>query len=231
MTDDEKREQEEVTQDPLQTYKEENPDEVAHEEKTHEVETHEVETHEVETHEVETPPPRTVHEKETIHEVRYVEPPEEKNGKLKIIGVIVLIILLLVVAAFATLNVSIYAPISGATYPYTTTYNVWFPLGKTVEVGGMNMVALSTADEMLISVDGVTEKIDVGENKLISEKRAVIRTLGQTVVDTNFQIYLNYRGLTDQRTANFFLSMRTSQQVPEPILKLLIPRDIQAVPA
>ncbi|MBR1369835.1 hypothetical protein RJ53_10240 [Methanocalculus chunghsingensis] len=226
MTDDEKKEQE-ITPDPLQTYKEETPDEVAHEEVTHEEK-----THEVETHEIETPPPQPVHEKETIHEIRYVEPPEEKkNGKLKIIAVIVLIILLLVVAAFATLNVSIYAPVSGATYPYTTTYNVWFPLGKTVEVGGMNMVALSTADEMLISVDGVTEKIDVGENKLISEKRAVVRTLGQTVVDTNFQIYLNYRGLTDQRTANFFLSMRTSQQVPEPILKLLIPRDIQAVPA
>jgi len=211
MTDDEKKEQEEVTQDPLQTYKEETPDEV--------------------THEVETPPPQTVHEKETIHEVRYVEPPEEKNGKLKIIGVVVLILLLLVVAAFATLNVSIYAPVSGAAYPYTTTYNVWFPLGKTVEVAGMDMVALSTADEMLISVDGVTEKIDVGENKLISERRAVVKTLGQTVVDTNFQIYLNYRGLSDQRTANFFLSVRTSQQVPQYILSLLIPREIQAVPA
>ncbi|MCP1716160.1 hypothetical protein J2T58_002035 [Methanocalculus alkaliphilus] len=226
MTDDEKREQEGVRQDPLQAYKEETPDDVAHEEVTQGEK-----THEVETHEIETPPPQTVHEKETIHEVRYVEPPETKNGNLKIIGVIILILLLLIVAAFATLNVSIYAPVSGATYPYTTTYDVWFPLGKTVEVAGMDMVALSTADEMLISVDGVTEKIEVGENKLISEKRAVVKTLGQTIFDTNFQIYLNYRGVSDPRTANFFLSVRTSEQVPEPVIKLLIPREIQAVPA
>lgn len=208
MTDDEKKEQE-ITQDPLHTPEEKAPEVVT----------------------PPPPPPQTVHEKETIHEVRYVEPPEKKNGKLRIIGVILLIILLLVVASFATLNVSIHAPINGTAYPYTTTYNVWFPLGKTVEVGGMDMVALSTADEMLIDVDGDTTKIEVGEEKLISEKRAVVRTLGQTVVDTNFKIYLTYRGLSDPRTGNFFLSVRTSQQVPEPIVKLLIPREIQAVPA
>jgi len=83
----------------------------------------------------------------------------------------------------------------------------------------------------LISVDGQTEKLDVGENKLISEKRAVVKTLGITVVDTNFQIYLTYRGLSDQETANFFLAVRTSEQVPQFIVNLLLPKNIQAVPA
>ncbi len=208
MTDDEmKKEEPEVTQDPLNTPA--STPEPA-------------------------PAPQVSHEKETIHEIRYMEKPEEKKkkgSKLKIIGVLLLIILIGVIAVFATLNVTMYAPVEGQTYPYTTTYNVWFPLGKTVTVGGIDMVALSTQDEMMIAVGGQTEKLDVGENKLISEKRAVVKTLGITVVDTNFQIYLTYRGLSDPATANFHLAVRTSKQVPQFIVNLLLPKEISAVPA
>lgn len=223
MTDDEmKKEEPEVTQDPL----------TAPEEKAAPApEAKPVPTPEEKP--VTAPEPTVSHEKETIHEIRYMEKPEEKkkSNKLKIIGVLFLILLIGVVAVFATLNVTIYAPIEGATYPYTTTYNVWFPLGKAVTVGGIDMVALSTQDEMMIAVDGETEKLDVGENKLISERRAIVKTLGITVVDTNFQIYLTYRGLSDQATANFYLAVRTSQQVPQFIVNLLLPKNIQAVPA
>ena len=221
MTDDEmKKEEPEVTQDPL-TAPEEKPAPVP-EEKPKPA---------PEEKPVTAPKPTVSHEKETIHEIRYKDKPEKKSSKLKIIGVLILILLIGAVAVFATLNVTMYAPVEGQTYPYTTTYDVWFPLGKTVNVGGIDMVALSTQDEMLISVDGQTEKLDVGENKLISEKRAVVKTLGITVVDTNFQIYLTYRGLSDQATANFYLAVRTSQQVPQFIVNLLLPKNIQAVPA
>lgn len=208
MTDDEKKINEpEVTQDPLNT-----PASTP----------------------APAPGPQVTHEKETIHEIRYMEKNQEKKkkgSKLKIIGVLFLILLIGVIAVFATLNVTMYAPIQGANYPYTTTYNVWFPLGKTVTVGGIDMVALSTQDEMMIAVGGQTQKLVVGEDKLISERRAVVKTLGITVVDTNFQIYLTYRGLSDPATANFFLAVRTSQQVPQFIVNLLLPKDIQAVPA
>ncbi len=186
MTDDEKTKEEEVpVQDPLSPPPSARPE----------------------------PSPQVTREKETIHEIRYMEP-EKKSGKLKIIGVLVLILIVGVVAAFATMNVTIYGPLPDATYPYTTTYDVWFPLGKTVTVGGMDMVALSTADEMLISVAGETHKMEVGEEKLISERRAVVKTLGFTIVDTNFQIFMNFRGLSDPATANFHLAIRTSEQVP-----------------
>ncbi|MCQ1537519.1 hypothetical protein FTO68_00725 [Methanocalculus taiwanensis] len=208
MTDDEKKiEEPEVTQDPLNAPVEKP---------------------------AAAPPPQATHEKETIHEIRYMEKPEEKkkkSSKLKIIGVLVLILLIGVIAIFATLNVTMYAPVQGQSYPYTTTYNVWFPLGKTVTVGGIDMVALSTQDEMMIAVDGQTQKLVVGEDKLISERRAVVKTLGITVIDTNFQIYLTYRGLSDPQTANFFLAVRTSKQVPQFIVNLLIPKEISAVPA
>ncbi len=215
MTDDEmKKEEPEVTQDPL-TAPASTPAPAAEEKPKP------------------APEPTVKHEKETIHEIRYMEKPEKKkkSNKLKIIGVLILIILIGVIAVFATLNVTMYAPVEGQTYPYTTTYNVWFPLGKTVNVGGIDMVALSTEDEMLIAVDGQTEKLDVGEDKLISERRAIVKTLGITVVDTNFKIYLTYRGLSDQATANFNLAVRTSQQVPQFIVNLLLPNNIQAVPA
>ncbi|MCP1661664.1 MULTISPECIES: hypothetical protein [Methanocalculus] len=177
------------------------------------------------------PSPQVTRERETIHEIRYMEPEKKKKSRLKTLGILLVILLIGVVAVVATLNVVIYPPVDGATYPYTTTYDVWFPLGKAVTVGGIDMVALSTEDEMMIAVDGATEKLEVGENKLISERRAVVKTFGLTVVDTNFQIYLNYRGLSDPRTANFHLAVRTSEQVPQFIVGMLLPRDIQAVPA
>jgi len=136
MTDDEKKTEEpEVTQDPL-TSPEEKP--------------------------APAPEPTVSHEKETIHEIRYMDKPvKKKSSKLKIIGVLILILLIGAVAVFATLNVTMYAPVEGQTYPYTTTYDVWFPLGKTVNVGGIDMVALSTQDEMLIPTLPLTRNICV----------------------------------------------------------------------
>ncbi|MCC7566373.1 MAG: hypothetical protein KO206_08880 [Methanomicrobiaceae archaeon] len=176
--------------------------------------------------------PAPAPERETVREIRYVEKPEpERKGRLRTIGLVVLVLVLVVVAALATLSVAINNPWPAAVYPYTTTYEVWFPLGEPVDVAGTRMIALSIDDEMLISVNGETEKLIVGQDKMISERRAIIRMLGATVVDTNFQIFLNYRGKADQNTAHFYLMVKTSEQVPQFIINYLLPRDIRAVPA
>jgi hypothetical protein len=70
----------------------------------------------------------------------------------------------------------------------------------------------------------------VGENRVISERRAVITTLGAiTLLDTHFQINLKYKGERDNR-AYFDMAVHTSQQVPDILLRQLLPKEIDATP-
>jgi len=70
----------------------------------------------------------------------------------------------------------------------------------------------------------------VGEERVISERRAVITTLGViNLMDTNFRINLKYKGNRDN-LAYFDMAIHTSQQVPDILLTQLIPAEIHAQP-
>jgi hypothetical protein len=70
----------------------------------------------------------------------------------------------------------------------------------------------------------------VGETRGISERRAVITTLGViTLLDTHFQIDLVYKGERDNR-AYFDMAVHTSQQVPDFLIRQLLPNEIDATP-
>jgi hypothetical protein len=58
----------------------------------------------------------------------------------------------------------------------------------------------------------------------------VITTLGAiTLMDTNFKINLKYKGERDNR-AYFDMAVHTSKQVPDMLLKQLLPAEIDARP-
>jgi hypothetical protein len=146
-----------------------------------------------------------------------------------ILGLVVLVIILLAIAWF-TLNVSISAATPGLALPFTTTYAVTFPEGQTINVGNSQIAVLSYQNELISSVDGDRQKLVVGEDRVIAQRRAVITTLGKiTLLDTNFQITLKYKGERDNQ-AYFDMAVHTSQQVPDILLKQLLPPEIHATP-
>lgn len=68
----------------------------------------------------------------------------------------------------------------------------------------------------------------IGEDRVITERRAVITTLGAvTLVDTNFQMNLTYKGDRDNR-AYFDMAVHTSTQVPDLLLRKMLPSEIDA---
>jgi hypothetical protein len=70
----------------------------------------------------------------------------------------------------------------------------------------------------------------VGEDRVISERRAIITTLGAvTLLDTHFQINLTYKG-ENQNRAYFDMAIHTSQQVPDVLLRRLLPPEMEAQP-
>jgi hypothetical protein len=151
------------------------------------------------------------------------------SGITILLGVILLVIIL-IAAAFLTLNVTTTTVAPGFSMPFTTNYGVSFPEGQTITIGNTHINVLSNQGLIITDIDGDKQNMVVGETRGISERRAVITTLGViTLLDTHFQIDLVYKGERDNR-AYFDMAVHTSQQVPDFLIRQLLPNEIDATP-
>jgi len=156
--------------------------------------------------------------------------PVKKGGKKKIVLGLLGLLLLLAAAAALTLDVEIGNPTPGAIYPYMTTYNAWFPDGEPVTAGNVRMMVLSYDNELILDANGNREKLVIGQEREVAEHHASVKVFGVTLLSTDFKMLMKYRGPVEGK-ANFFLSVKTSRQVPEFVVGLLLPKEIQAQPA
>lgn len=167
--------------------------------------------------------------KQGLEEGRARERRKGGSGLTILLTLIVLVILLAVVA-FLTLSVNVSTVTPGSALPFTTKYAVSFPEGQTITIGNTHINVLSYQNELISDIDGDRQKLVVGEDRVISERRAIITTLGAvTLLDTHFQINLTYKG-ENQNRAYFDMAIHTSQQVPDFLLRRLLPPEIEAQP-
>ncbi|MCK9581507.1 MAG: hypothetical protein M0Q92_13815 [Methanoregula sp.] len=156
--------------------------------------------------------------------------PEGMGTGAKIVIGLVVILIIAALLAVLTLSVSVTDVSTNYALPYTTTYSVTFPEGQPIAIGNSQMTVLSFDDELISDIDGNRQKLVDGEDRVINERRAIVTTLGVIkLMDTNFQVNLKYKGNRDN-LAYFDMAIHTSQQVPEVLLKQLLPREIQATP-
>lgn len=102
-----------------------------------------------------------------------------------VISLIVLAIVIAVVAWFSV-NVTVTNVTPGNALPFTTNYGVSFPEGQAITIGNTHSCVLSYQNEIISDIDGDRQKLVVGEDRIIGERRAVITTLGTTtLMDTN----------------------------------------------
>ena len=114
--------------------------------------------------------------------------------------------------------------------PFSSKYSVTFPIGQQVTIGNTHITVLTYQNELLSNIDGDQQKLLEGQDRTTQERRAVVTTLGAvTLVDTNFQIDLQYQGQRDN-LAYFNLIIYTSKQVPDILLRMLLPSSINASP-
>ncbi|MCX6693713.1 MAG: hypothetical protein NT074_04060 [Methanomicrobiales archaeon] len=150
--------------------------------------------------------------------------------RVLIIGGVVLAFVLLGAVAWLTLTVVPALPADvGVSYPYRTTYHVVFPIGKEILIGGVPIIALQSGDAIVLSIGGTQENISIGESATITERRAVVQTLGTEVFSTNYRIDGTYLGMEGDRAA-FSLALQTSRQVPAFLLSWVLPPQIEARP-
>ena len=168
--------------------------------------------------------------KQAIEQEREQQKKKGMGTGIKIAVSLIVLVIIVAVVALVTLSVSVMDTAPGASLPFTTNYGVTFPEGQTITIGNTHIIVLSYQNEIISDIDGEREKLVVGEDRVISERRAVITTLGVlTLMDTKFQINLKYKGNRDN-VAYFDMAVHTSRQVPDYLLSKLLPAEIDARP-
>jgi hypothetical protein len=168
--------------------------------------------------------------KEGLEQEHAQQKSKGRGSGVKIILGILLLVIILIAAALLTLNVTVSNVAPGLSMPFTTNYGVSFPEGQTITIGNTHIIVLSNQGLIITDIDGDKQNMVVGEDRVISERRAVITTLRViTLLDTHFQINLKYKGERDNR-AYFDMAVHTSQQVPDILLRQLLPKEIDATP-
>jgi hypothetical protein len=158
--------------------------------------------------------------------------PQEKQGwglGTKILLGIIALVVVVAVLAVVTLTVAVLDSQTGTSFPYTTTYRVSIPDGQPVTMGTTKILVMTYENEVVTEVDGVKEKLVVGQERVISPRYARVSALGVPLMDTDFQITLKYLG-TSGKNALFDMNIKTSRQVPEMVISKLIPPSMGAVP-
>jgi hypothetical protein len=148
----------------------------------------------------------------------------------KILLGIIAIVAVIAVLAIITLTVAVIDSHPGTSFPYSTTYRVSIPDGEPVTIGSTKILVMTYENEIVTDVDGVKEKLVVGQDRVINPRYARIMALGVPLMDTDFQITLKYLGMSG-KNALFDMNVRTSKQVPEMVVRKLIPPSMNAVPA
>jgi len=165
---------------------------------------------------------------DTLSEMESKDKKGWSTGTKVLVGVIAIIVLVAIVAVF-TLTIAVLDSDAGTQYPYVTTYTVSLPDGEPVTIGNTRIVVMSYDNEVLTDVDGNKEKLTLGQQRVISPHSARISALGIPLLDTDFQITLTYLG-TSGKNALFDLTLKTSKQIPDLVLRQLIPAKMNAQP-
>jgi hypothetical protein len=142
-----------------------------------------------------------------------------------------LIALVVVVSLIAvlTLTVAVLDTPTGTSFPYTTTYRVSLPDSEPIMFGNSKIMVMTMGNEVDTSVDGTKERLAVGQERTISARYARISAIGMPVIDTDFQIVLKYIGSSGSN-ALFDMKVMTSRQVPEILIRQIIPPRMGAQP-
>lgn len=142
---------------------------------------------------------------------------------------VIAILILIAVAGYMTIGVTIGESTGGASYPYTTTYQVLFPSSEVVRIGNTELVAIPVDGRVTFSVNKEVKEIATGETKEIEKRKATITFLGIPILAFDFRVDATYLGKVGG-SAQFYLAFKTSQQVPSFLIDRLLPPNVQARP-
>jgi hypothetical protein len=154
---------------------------------------------------------------------------KKKGGGLRWALYALVVIIVILLAAYLTIGVVISEAPPAASYPYTTTYQVFLPSSQVVTIGNSEIIAIPNGDQVTLSINRQPSVMSVGDVKTIQERRAMITALSLRLMDFDFKVDATYEGRSGD-TTQFYLAFRTSEQVPSFLIERLLPPGVQARP-
>jgi hypothetical protein len=149
-------------------------------------------------------------------------------GTKILLGLIAIVVVVAVLAAL-TLSVAVIDSATSTSFPYTTSYRVSLPDSEPITIGNIKILVITMGNEVDTSIDGNKERLAIGQERVIRARQARISALGFPLMDTDFQIVLKYIGPAGNN-ALFDMRIMTSRQVPEMLLRRIIPAGMGAQP-
>jgi len=151
--------------------------------------------------------------------------PKTSHKGLKIFGIILLLVIIFAGVVVISADVTITGG-TDKTYGYDTTYNVWIPLDKELNIGGYKVIALSpsSGNAMMISLGGVTYPLTVNAVTYVPDQIATLTLFwGKVpVMKIQYEVALTYLGNTNNNEAAFRMLISSDQQLPEFIITFFL---------
>ena len=151
--------------------------------------------------------------------------PKTPHKGLKIFGIILLLAIIFAGVVLISADVTITGG-TDKTYGYDTTYNVWIPLDKELNIGGYKVIALSpsSGNAMMISLGGVTYPLTVNAVTYVPDQIATLTLFwGKVpVMKIQYEVALTYLGNTNNNEAAFRMLISSDQQLPEFIITFFL---------
>lgn len=151
--------------------------------------------------------------------------PKTSHKGLKIFGIILLLVIVFAGVVLISADVTITGG-TDKTYGYDTTYNVWIPLDKELNIGGYKVIALSpsSGNAMMISLGGVTYPLTVNAVTYVPDQIATLTLFwGKVpVMKIQYEVALTYLGNTNNNEAAFRMLISSDQQLPEFIITFFL---------
>ncbi|MBP2133786.1 hypothetical protein J2128_001740 [Methanomicrobium sp. W14] len=160
---------------------------------------------------------------------------QKTNGKkshtLRNILIVIVIILAVIAAGYVSLitgntNVSAY----GYPLSYSTTYDVLVPDDTSLDFGGIPVSAISSGGSVTLKINNDRRTLSTGETATFPAQHIIIKTLGITVYDTDYQITATYLGVVTNRD-DFRVTAQTSASIPSWLIRIMIPSGVELVAA
>lgn len=151
--------------------------------------------------------------------------PKKSHKGLKIFGILLLLLIIFAGVVVISADVTITAG-TDKSYGYDTTYNVWIPLDKELNIGGYKVIALSPSSGsiMMISLGGVTYPLTVNYVTYVPDQIATLTIFwGKvTVMKLQYEVALTYLGNTNNNEAAFRMLISSDRQLPEFIITFFL---------
>lgn len=148
-------------------------------------------------------------------------------SRSKVVTGVVGLIIVIILAGWFTMSLEPALPAkSGVVYPFTTTYDMQAPDGQSLMIGNTAFLALIDGNAVRLKVGDSVSTLAVGDTKIITEKRAVVKMFGITVFDTNYRMDATYRGSVSGNP-DFYLIVKTTSPIPQFLIDRMLPSELK----